>query len=1191
MENINLGLMRREKVDLELTNDLTMSIQFVNKKALVNVFAQKYRLQEGNEKNNGLTEDELKYTNLVPIDGAEDMQYILDIYKADYIYRTAMYENKDIRDSLDKETERMKKKNNNKNETVASRELDIYLQYKQGITNLSVLDNVVLTELKTYYDKSLIPVMQTVSEEIDVEEINKITRIATGALAISGQTAKIEGAEYQVVNSKDIFKREFGKGVDLKEYNNLSTKNGKYLWEPIEGSQKAELDRLGVSGMKTKKYTNTGDTQTAIVVPTGKRVEVVTNFYIDKDKAFANIEKNNDNVKLKDRLKLGNKANLTEIAGFASYNKYDGKISGKPDYDSAPDNVNLEAIRFNSSTFDSDNQKQDFRTIEDDTAGAPKTTVKLAQKEAPRRAKGMVWEEHKNIQSARVNRGDGIYTPEEKGIPNKIVVMKEKVAVKAADLTEEFKKKNGLNASNLNPKNGYVEIEYIWPDHVEINDKNGQKAVEIGSLRKETEYSSYIRTFAKDTSVKVGNTQVTFKPGEFLFTGVPAGNFVLELPYIMVGNEETDKAGILKKDEIEFTEIVDKDSRKKISPTIYNGQDFKTTIFDSQGNTAIGKDPNRTWMPLKPEKNRSYGRDNEYSRYMMFNHSKNINGYKGYLLSLIDKAENNGEHKLKEQISDLANVKAETPNINFGVEYYGGKAKSNDLYNKFDNIFAVPGVTKIEGGGYIQAPQEAIEKIYQDINIGLIERPRTKQVLDKQIERITIKTSDGNKILDAKYNTTWNDENIRMPEVDKKILQSLGKKDNFAPIRTSNRYETEEYILKLHTEVDKESLKGDSAAPMLAKIYSTQKPYWEDAKTQNDMYQNSRGWENIFKKPPVRNANGYVYINFDKEILSDANIEMQYRIVGYNLSEVDRNPVKEQYQEVTKEKLDQARRSEYLAKNVGLMAAPGEKFSKLNHELNPERYGFGRIYGKTYYTGDYKVGVDKASKSQISTVLEYIDNSGVKSLTENDQWIEIKDPKELEGYVTVYKGHGKSKTQKFKDFAKKDFADPDGKSYFKEQGSNIFKSKEFAKKTVPFYEDIALRKIGQQTGETSKVEALIGVKRLASQQADDLAFDNIAEIVEYETEAGRRAPSSVPGNIDTRESETFGGNKLEPDTALSSLVTITPPTGLSNLEKTTISVYNTLIASLVSMTFVGIVIKVILDKKHKTTKEDANKNS
>ena len=1134
MENINLGLLIRNPVDLELSSDLMLSVQFVNKKALVNTFAEKYSLEKD-------PNDEFSYLISQYSKEYGDLQYKLDVYKADYVYRTAMYKNTEIETALKNEAERLNRENND----TTGRELDIYLQYKQGITNYSFSDHAIVTGLNMYYDNTLTPVLNEITKETDKEEI-KDDKV-TGKVSVAGNDIKIGLPEYRIVTLDTVFSRRFDNVKPEPEYKDIKLK-GVYPWQhpvDVEG---------GIKKITTldDKYNDSTD----ILLPSLRRLEVVTNFKINNDALFKE-----DGLEITNAIRLGNKHHLTEIAGYATYNKYTGKVTGKIDRDSAPANVNLELLNFTSDGF-AGNKKQDFSYLEDDTATAPVIGVELGNKDTPRKVSGMIWEEKRNYQVARVNMGDGIFNKAqgELPIPDKVVALEERIAIKAVDLSGAYKRANGFDNTILKNTSYYVDIPYIWDDKVE------GAGISIDSLKAKTGFQSYVRTN---------------KDGKYMFTGVPAGNFVTKLPYITVGNETTQKLGILDKNQIETTQIVDAANREK-TVNVYNGQDFKVAIYNAGAKNVI----QQTWMPVKPTANHSYGRDSEYQRYLLYLNSKTINGKVGDALETLNtnQEELSKNAELRNIVANTANMTAETPLMNLGIEYYSKKDTEKPLYKNYIDIFALPGITlkngKIEGEPVI-TPVE-----YENVNIALEERPKTKLVLDKQITRLTIKQSDGTPIVDAKYNTTY--EDIIMPAADKKVMEQE-KADNKYDIKrlTTNGYITDEYILRVKTEVDKESKEGDKVTPLNTNIYATKKPYWEDKKSDSDMYTNARGWENTRVTDYVsRNSNGYILLNFDKQLLSDTNIEIEYQIQLYNLGEVDRSTIKQAFKNQT---LEEALKDYRVSKYVGILAKNDETYSKLNHEIDPTKYGFGRYFGLGYYTGEftslskkgnYVTYNESVAKTSANKILEYVDNSAVKDDLQNDNWTQVREPKDLENLIVAYDNTGK----KTFDLTKGNLVDPNGNSYFTVGGSNIYMNEKMDTPLIPYYEYATAIARGVKPTEIDKfnLSSTIGIKRLASQQADeDLSFDNLTEVIEYSTDTGRRMSIATPGNVNTRLSETFDGKILESDTGLALLVTITPPTGLSKAQRTTFSTMNIMLVIMVGVAVAVIVAKVVIDAKSK----------
>ena len=96
----------------------------------------------------------------------------------------------------------------------------------------------------------------------------------------------------------------------------------------------------------------------------------------------------------------------------------------------------------------------------------------------------------------------------------------------------------------------------------------------------------------------------------------------------------------------------------------------------------------------------------------------------------------------------------------------------------------------------------------------------------------------------------------------------------------------------------------------------------------------------------------------------------------------------------------------------------------------------------------------------------------------------------------------------------------------------------------------------------------------ASDDADNLTYDNIAEIVKYENTAGRRDESTTPGNANPAKDQ-FIESLQERDQSATELVTFTPPTGLNVKTGMTLQI---LLISAIALGVVAVGI-VIIKKK------------
>ena len=77
---------------------------------------------------------------------------------------------------------------------------------------------------------------------------------------------------------------------------------------------------------------------------------------------------------------------------------------------------------------------------------------------------------------------------------------------------------------------------------------------------------------------------------------------------------------------------------------------------------------------------------------------------------------------------------------------------------------------------------------------------------------------------------------------------------------------------------------------------------------------------------------------------------------------------------------------------------------------------------------------------------------------------------------------------------------------------------------------------------TSTIKLLTSKTIGTESDVDNMTFDNLAEIVKFENEVGRRDLYSIPGNADPSLGE-FTTSLAERDQSATEIITLTPPTG------------------------------------------------
>ena len=120
----------------------------------------------------------------------------------------------------------------------------------------------------------------------------------------------------------------------------------------------------------------------------------------------------------------------------------------------------------------------------------------------------------------------------------------------------------------------------------------------------------------------------------------------------------------------------------------------------------------------------------------------------------------------------------------------------------------------------------------------------------------------------------------------------------------------------------------------------------------------------------------------------------------------------------------------------------------------------------------------------------------------------------------------------------------------------------FESKLVPFVQD--------ENAYKSQIRLTITKTVSAEDDADNLNYDNITEIVKIENSVGRRDEVAVPGNANPKLGE-FEISLEERDTSATELVTFTPPTGIEAQSIISLQILIVIVAALAILA-IGIVI-------------------
>lgn len=584
---------------------------------------------------------------------------------------------------------------------------------------------------------------------------------------------------------------------------------------------------------------------------------------------------------------------------------------------------------------------------------------------------------------------------------------------------------------------------------------------------------------------------------------------------------------------VNFTYGNDLLSQAPTSDTIkvFNGHDYKTTSYQT-GFESVNENgiTNNEWHDLEntelQEQRVSDARDIETRRLEVIEKTKVMTNVNGEILDTANMEpvlDATGKDTVHEELFNNFYMNAETAKLNLEIE----KTEGNSISG-----IVVDG--NVEG-------QEKVVKNYEikNIDVGLEERSENEIVLDKEISRIKLTTNDGATILDALYDIKYE------PKVDSRTGETTWKAD---------------------VKLNKESSIGIDQLQALNK-------------DEENGLQNFR------------------YINIDDNILQGTTITMEYAFTALNIGEVD----------LIGEKLENFKTAEEIeAAKVALEKAVTEYTKSADGKFTRNNL-VGEYLGSTYYNGASEIeNKDVVSTVKVRQLIDYVDNDATfaakNNMTLDQSWRAVTEP-ELLGKLDEATGEYNeriisttngifSETDGNIDVSIGSILDDKKVKYNTENKNNIILSIEndeaideanpnkndlkntgFMKKLVPF----AAFNEDENSYET-QMKLVTSRVAGADTSSEDMTFDNIAEIVKFESSVGKRDIEAVPGNTNPSEGE-FKASLEERDTSATELITLTPPTG-ANLNK----VLGIQLILVISAGLAIIAIGIIVIKKKVLTK-------
>ena len=627
-----------------------------------------------------------------------------------------------------------------------------------------------------------------------------------------------------------------------------------------------------------------------------------------------------------------------------------------------------------------------------------------------------------------------------------------------------------------------------------------------------------------ETLTGFDSTIKTVEDGTYKFTAVPAGNFAVRYTY---GKEDASVSPI--------------DERI----AIYNGQDFKTTAYQAVEDTSYVPENgiiNNEWHDFSIGAGEdgevtkyNDARDLETRRLEVITKSRVLENVNSEVLASANTNAPDEIKAYKQKLYDEYYMVAETAKLNLEVEDITSEMVQRVMDGESVKLNGIEMNGKVIKDNPTAEENElyntAIVYTFGDIDCGIEARSSTGIALDKQISNITLALSDRTELVNVNFDIEY-----------EKDLQRDGS------------YRFKAKVKKASGGVGSEQLQAVN-------------------KRENKFEDTPSGYQN------------FRYLNVDEVIMQGATLSIKYQITALNVGEVDR--VGELADIVAIEDIN---------------AVIDEIKAKQTSYAKNQRYNeVGRYLGSVYYNGANAKGNDAVVATKVNQVIDYVDNDAVFAAANNmnldNSWKQVSE-KELLGIVgvtevdTTYPDRIIS-NRIFTEDATGNLKiyDPNNKAYNSyasdgislqkgnivlsvenEEAGNTFTNKGFMTETRPmgYDEDDSIYK--------TQIDLLVTRTISSENDVDDLSFDNLAEVVKFENEVGRRDIIAIPGNADPKLGE-FTTSLYERDQSATEVVTLTPPTGINVFGFISVQVLLTVLVALVILA-VGIVIikKKVLTK-------------
>lgn len=296
-----------------------------------------------------------------------------------------------------------------------------------------------------------------------------------------------------------------------------------------------------------------------------------------------------------------------------------------------------------------------------------------------------------------------------------------------------------IELRDINIAGTNMQFEYIWQEA-----ETGNKTVKYTKL--------------DGTGIDKYDIDGDINTGEYKFIDFVPGNYIVRFIYGDGTYYDTAIDGA----------SVDNNNKNIIKK--YNGEDYKST-YDANNYNATSYNTST----LYTEVNTSKAVDNEARRLKVMSYAVDVDSTKGSQLALLDKNLSTAEEEtLKTEVLDNTWMCAETPRINVTVD-------SDTMVTDANN-------TTVGDGNTVPS------NIFENVNFGLMERPKTKLVLEKHITELTVTAQAGTPLTEARADIK---DDIMNAE-DNAIITPEGKIDGLIAVK-STRYNRGQWYLQTDT--------------------------------------------------------------------------------------------------------------------------------------------------------------------------------------------------------------------------------------------------------------------------------------------------------------------------------------------------------------------------------------------------------